>query len=347
MLRSTLFAAACLCTGIARAAEPPPPCELGIWAGKVGHAEVRMEFIESGDGVVGRYYYRQSLADLLLRRDAAAGDWQEIEVDVDAKGKTTGRLLLRCAGDSLTGQWRAPDGARTLPLALKRSAEGYGQHRIAGLKPPAVKPARIEGFRATPLTVPGLAEMQGVQINLGDARFAKLNAQLWTHFVGEVDQAVDCVGQGMMRYGPAHDYEYASTTELLLGGTALVVLSYSAGGNCGGAHPFGGSGATVRRIADGEKVEVKRWFRGEELEPGLDKLLRREHAKAIDEPECAAVIRFDPSSAWPGPNGMVFQPWTAYADRLCVHDVELPYAMVRRYLSPEGKAALANFREAR
>lgn len=346
MLRLALFSAACLCTGAARAAETPP-CEVGVWSGKVGNAEVRMEFDERGDRLVGRYYYRQTLADLLLQRDEKTGDWQELEVDVDDKGRTTGRLRLSCSGDGLSGQWSSPDGAKVLPLVLKRSAEGYGQHRLAGLKPPVAKPARIDGFRATPLTVPGLAGMQSVQINLGDARFARLNAQLWTNFVGEVDKAVECVGQGLMRYGPGHEYEYASTTDLLLGGRELVVLSHSAGGHCGGAHPFGGSGATVWRIADGERVEVKRWFNANALEAGLETILRREHAKAIDEPECAKEIRFDLSSAWPGPNAMVFQPWTSHAMRLCVHDVELPYATVRRYLSAEGKAALANFREAR
>jgi len=321
----------------ASAAAPVPDCLVGVWAGELGSTAIRMEFVQPGGTLAGRYYYRDGLQELMLTR-APDGGWREH--GGRDKGAETGRLSLHCDADAVNGEWRSPGGGRTLSVALRRVGEDqFDQPRVAALRRPVVA---LGGASTMPLVMPGLPAVRGVQFHPGDLRYESLNAMLWRRFVEDVGAALQCATEGFRAGGADSNNVYESTRRVLRESGDLIVVTEQSLVQCGGPHPASGRTVRVLRRSDGSAVDTASWFIDVAFEQELDDQLRAAYAKKKREDACDdPQMLFAPSAVWPGARGLVFRAdlssWDAAG---CDATVELPLASISRFLSPQGKRAL-------
>ena len=146
------------------------------WSGTIGDVPVMMEFdhVAWDNRPVGRYYYRQSLEDLILTPDPDKKDWRE----TDADGTLTGRLTVSCDEKTLTGTWTSPDGKKTNPIHAEAAKE-YSKPRLDGMKVQYGPTRKVGSHRYDVVRVAGIDGVNGVRL-LGDgAGISKINqAQL-------------------------------------------------------------------------------------------------------------------------------------------------------------------------
>lgn len=343
------------------AAHAAASCDKGTWRGTLGTTPVSIELnpAEGERPAVGRYYYRSSLGDLTLVRDAKTGEWQELE----AKERPTGRLKLGCDASTLSGEWRSIDGSKTLPIAAVAIKESdYNASRKAALKPTSAKATQIGGRRYEALTfpVPGGATggatpdttQVGVRLLGTTPAISTLNATLWDKAADAVLDHVDCMAQGRRERGPEAGYESSQTQKVVAWNAAFVVIDTWNEGYCGGAHPWHGNSVTTYRLDTGAEADVASWLKSElrkEIPKGsrLGKLLVKTYADGGgngEEAECRDEVSWMGSSIHPEPKQLVFHTQASYAMTPCAEDVALPIDAVWPYLTPAGQQALKTFR---
>ncbi|WP_431046790.1 hypothetical protein [Roseateles sp. L2-2] len=348
-------------TLVPTAAHAAEPCDKGSWRGTLGSTPVSMELnpAEGERPAIGRYYYRGSLGDLTLVRDAKTGEWQEL----DAKEKPTGRLKLGCDASTLSGEWRSIDGSKTLPItAVAIKERDYNASRKAALKPTSAKAAQIEGRRYEALTfpVPGGGAggttpdttQVGVRLIGTTPAIATLNATLWDKAADAVLDHVDCMAQGRRDRGPEAGYESSQTQKIVAWNAAFVVVDTWNEGYCGGAHPWHGNSVTTYRLDTGAEADVASWLRSEwrkeiPKDSRLGKLLVKAYADGGgngEEAECRDEVSWMGSSIHPESKQLVFHTQASYAMTPCAEDVSLPIDAVWPYLTPAGQQALKTFR---
>ncbi|RZI57747.1 MAG: hypothetical protein EOP37_19175 [Rubrivivax sp.] len=355
----TPMSAAVLLPIAAHAAEP---CDKGTWRGTLGTTPVSMALnpAENERPAMGRYYYRSSLGDLTLIRDAKTGEWQEL----DAEERLTGRLKLSCDTGTLSGEWRSVDGARTLPIAAVAIKErDYNNPRKAAIKPTSAKTAQIGGrrFEVMDLPVPGVtgaastksdAMQSGVRLVGTSPAVVLLNATLWHNAVDAVLDHIDCMAQGRRERGPEAGYESSQTQKVVAWNAAFVVIDTWNEGYCGGAHPWHGNSVTTYRLDTGTEADVAAWLRSDwrqeiPKDSRLGKLLMKAYADNGgngEEAECRDEVRWMGSSIHPEPKQLVFHTQASYAMTPCAEDVALPIDAVWPHLTPAGQLALKTFR---
>ncbi|MDH0866561.1 hypothetical protein [Mitsuaria sp. GD03876] len=347
--------------GIAPAHAAPAACVDGTWRGTLGGTPVSIELnaAENDRPAVGRYYYRSSLGDLTLVRDAKTGTWQEL----DAQERPTGQLTLSCEGTALGGEWRSADGTRRLPIVANAvPGEAFNAPRKAGLKPRLDKTGEIGGRRFEELSyaVPGGAGTKGQSIGVvhrgvrlvgTGPGLEALNAVLQAKAVEAAVDHLDCVAQGRRERGPEAGYESSQGQTVLAWNAAFAVISTWTEGYCGGAHPWHGSVVTTYRLDTGAPVDTAAW-----LVPALRKeipktsalgrLLMSAYARTANGPDadCRDEIRWGGYAVHPVAGKLVFEGATSYAMTPCAEDIALPLAVVQPFLTKDGQDALKSFR---
>lgn len=331
-------------------------CLQGSWKGQLGDTPIMLRFDATGPDatLAGRYYYRTSAQDLLLRRDAAAADrWDEI----DPQGKVSGHWELRCNSDGqterkLAGTWKSPNGARTQPLTARPQAHGaYRDARMAALQPTVAQrqslgPWRHELLGAPP---PYHDRVHGLRLLGTNAGLPAINRALWSRYLDDLDTAMECIISGRLERGEEHGYEYTAAFSPIARNGAFIVIRHNSGGYCGGAHPFAEQNVTTYDAVTGASEDVSSWldipYRREiDLSSMLGKrLLALYGAPAND--ICPTVMTFSGSTAWPTPEGLVFRAWAPYAYGHCIEDVVVPYRDIAPRLSPYGQGQVRRFRQ--
>ncbi|WP_157522194.1 hypothetical protein [Mitsuaria sp. 7] len=344
------------------AAHASSACDKGAWRGTLGTSPVSIELNPAEDErpAMGRYYYRSSLGDLTLVRDARTGEWQEL----DAAEKLTGRLTLNCDANTLNGEWRSVDGTKKLPIAATATRnDDYNAPRKIALKPTVAKTGQIGGRRYEVLTypVPGTIGTRGAKLDTthGGIRLigttpaiTTLNATLWGKAVDAVIDHIDCMAQGRRERGPEAGYESSQTQTVVAWNAAFVVVDTWNEGYCGGAHPWHGNSVTTYRLDTGAEADVSSWVRSDwrseiPKDSRLGKLLVKAYADNGgngEEAECRDEVRWMGSSIHPEPKQLVFHTQASYAMTPCAEDVALPIDAVWPYLTPAGQQALKTFR---
>jgi hypothetical protein len=337
-------------------------CDHGTWRGTLGRTPVSIELSPAEDQrpAMGRYYYRTSLGDLTLVRDAKTGEWQEL----DADETVTGRLTLRCEGETLTGEWRSADGVRKLPMAaVGIKPADYDATRRAALKPKVVKTGEVGGRRFEELSypLPGDAGKKrsdtevaqvGVRLSGTTPGIAAVNAALRRAATASVFEHLDCQAQGRRDRGPGAGYAASQTQSVTAWNAAFVVISTWMEGYCGGAHPWHSTLVTTYRLDSGAEADVKDWLPAaltDEIpkDSKLGKLLMTAYAGEDgngQDAECRGEVSWRGSSLHPEPGQLVFHTQASYAMTPCAEDVALPIDVVWPYLTPAGRMALKTFR---
>lgn len=320
-------------------------CLKQVWKGTVGTVPMVMEFQNEGEdaALVGRYYYRTSLVDLLLMSDdAKPGRWKEL----DPKGKTTGFITLTCADKKLTGTWASPDGAKTLPIAAEAAPSGsYSKIRLADLKPALVKREAIGNRKYELFKAPGVADVQGIRLMGEGTSVTDVNGALMERFMEQLDEHLDCKALG--RWRGRDDDTYAVKLEMSVDAwnKGFVVIAEEYSQYCGGLHPEYYSGATVYNLQNGQREDISQWlveqYREEiSKESPLGKVIMKAYAR---EDTCPDSVQFTGEAAWPTAEGITFLPSASYSELACIEHVNVPYKNMAPYLSPVGKTNVQFF----
>lgn len=281
--------------------------------------------------------------------------WQEFDGD-----QPTGNLTLRrCGNDHLRGEWRAPNGRKTLaleakPLAareayLDRAGQGYGDTRLAALKPLA-KRADSAKFPYQLLRAPGVDTITGARL-LGPGT-AAVNRSLLREFPRQFEQHLDTLVQGdFARAAYYHEF----SMEVVDWNRKFVVTTYQTAGYYGGPHPNYASGGITYRLDTGEPEALAAWLKEEyRSESGVDiapdsplgRRLLETYREGGDGDECLAYLNLAGINR-PSPAGIGFATWVPHAALPCEEEILLSYPAVSPFLSEYGKANARFFREPR
>ena len=350
-------------SGFAHAKEAED-CMAQTWKGTIGAVPVTMQFENSDPGdegspLAGRYYYRTSLTDLLLVKDAAKRDrWKEL----DPKGRVSGRLTLTCRGSTLSGTWNSPDESKTLPInAGVQPSESFSGYRMAGFKPTAGKRASIGGFHYERLAAQGFESTKGLRL-VGDGKaLADINIILMKRFTDRLAEGIDCIASGRMRRGEDHGYEYEYSMHMIAWNNAFVVIGENFSGYCGGTHPSVSAEATTFNLQTGKPEVVSLWliekYRQDipknsplgkimmKIYCEKDVLIYPTKSTEIDPDECPGAIELSGENIWPTLTGITFRPATTYDQSACIQDIDVPYKKLAPFLSAQGKDKAKAFRD--
>jgi hypothetical protein len=320
-------------------------CFAQVWKGTVGTVPMVMEFQNEGEdaALVGRYYYRTSLVDLLLMSDGAKpGRWKEL----DPKGKITGFITLTCADKKLTGTWASPDRAKTLPIAAEAALSGsYSKTRLADLKPALVKREAIGKLKYELFKAPGVDEVRGIRLMDEGKPVADINGALMRRFMDKLDEDLDCKAVG--RWLCRDDDAYGGKLEMSMvaWNKGFVVIAEEHSQYCGGLHSEYYSGATVYNLQTGRTEDISQWL-VEQYRKEISKksLLGKVIMKAYTQGDtCRDSVEFTGEAAWPTADGITFLPSASYTESACIEHVNVPYKSMAPYLSPLGKTNVQLF----
>ncbi len=345
-----LFAFLLLATtlaGFARSADAQD-CLAEVWKGTVGAVPVMMEFTFEGEdaALVGRYYYRASLVDLLLMPDEAKpGRWKEL----DPKGTVTGYLTLNCKENALSGTWSSPDGSKTLPISAEvQPGDSFSKQRLDSLKPTVTKRDSIGKLSYELFTAQGFDAVTGLRLMGEGKAVADINSALMESFTNTLDEAIECMALGRWRRGQDHGYEYKCDMSMIAWNKAFVVIGVSSSQYCGGIHPLYGSGATTYSLQTGKAEDVSQWLidryrKNIPKDSPLGKIIMELYQEDEQEDECADSIELSGESVWPTSEGITFRPTAPYVYTACIEDITVPYKSMSPYLSPLGKTNVQAF----
>ncbi|MBK6802432.1 MAG: hypothetical protein IPG83_13395 [Novosphingobium sp.] len=344
------------------AAAPPQPWE-GVWQGTIGTYPVRLCLSQRSDSwSVGAYYYLSQLKTIGLdRRDD--GSWVEKAGSSDA---VTGRWTLRPAGDSLAGEWQ--QGAKVLPLALTRVAADItdGACGTREFLAPRIQPVKLReapktlarfayreltwdvgrGFPEVSLTSFAYSPVaSGDKAILAALRLDPARPE------GEADY-VSCFQGALGSLGKDGDFSFGYAPRAV--SAAFVSVTASAGGFCGGAHPYADYWWLTFDRKTGKKVDLGTWLtpaavpRGDwfedsslrPLSPAFKRLVLRR--LRFEDSECRTVV--SEAELWNiglDRTGLVFSPSLPHVAQACGDDAAVPFAELGPWLSAAGKAGAA------
>lgn len=321
-------------------------CIAQVWKGTIGEVPVMMEFDYEGEdaALVGRYYYRTSLVDLLLMSDGTnPGRWKEL----DPKGKVSGYLTLSCKEKALSGSWSSPDGSKTLPVSAEvQPADSFSKQRLDSLKPTAAKRESIGKFQYELFTAPGFHDVKGLRL-IGDGKaVADINSLLMTNFRNDLDEAITCKALGLLRLGQGNGYSIESEMSMIAWNQAFVVIGRNYSSVCGQVHPMYDTGAVAYNLQTGKTEDVSQWliekYRDDiPADSPLGKIIMKFYPQADD---CADSVTWSGEGLWPTSTGITFLPSAPYANIGCVEGADVPYKNLSAYLSPLGKTNVQAFR---
>lgn len=327
----------------AQAASDANNCLVKTWKGTVGKTPVMIQFDEiPNEAPIGKYYYRTSTVDLLLKLDKIVPDqWQEF----DQNNNLTGLLHITCTGNTLSGEWKSPDGKKSFSIRAE-IAESYSEARQNALKTSVFKRARI-GTHEYEIIVDKRAQTDNTAVErvrlLGNSKeLLKINKALLEGLKDDVDMAVSCAEAGK---------EYTRISKVIFWNDEFVVIYGEGGDNCSGApHPDSFSGSTTYNLLSGERENISLWlttpYRMEiKTSSGLGKILSQAYLKQRGEEdgqECLEVTSFS-ENGWPTDEGITFISFAPYASSGCQEKITIPYNVLWPYLTPLGQSHAKSF----
>jgi ankyrin repeat protein len=327
----------------------PNDCFVHPWKGLIGKTPVMMEFVKeySSDDtytLLGKYYYHTSAIDLLLKKDEATpNQWKEF----DQNNNLTGLLHLTCTVNTLSGEWKSPDGKKSFNIRAE-IAESYSEPRQNALKATVFKRVRI-GTNEYEIIIDerahkGNALVEGVRLLGNSKELLKINKVLLDGFKDDVDTAVSCAEDGM---------EYSRLSKVIFWNDDFVVIYKESGDDCSGAtHSNSFSGYTTYNLLSGDKEVLSKWLtsplrHGINHDSGLAKILSRAYRKIRGNDEevqnyleyCTFFLN------WPTDDGLTFTSILASSNYWAVgmENITIPYNILWPYLSPLGQSHAKSF----
>lgn len=357
MLRSLLLTCAITLPGFSSAGAARECLTESPWEGKIGNIPITMEFREvsffdasKSDVINGKYYYKNSLSDLILKQNNTLDSWSEYNL----KNQITGFIEnYKCEGDLLIAQWKSKDGKTSLPIKANRIKE-YSKRRLDNIK----FISSLKTFNQRNYKVLSLSNIKstGLMIAGQTPNIEKINQLLKKDFINQVDTEIECVSSGRME---DRDFESENTSSVVEWNNAYVTTLSASRDYCGGAHPNGGYYTTVYNLSTGELENTTLWLNKIYLaeyddiskENRLGKLLSKKYIKQrlngkksksdIEEAEdCLDAVSFGATGSWTKENKIFLPTGAPHVATACIEDVSLTYKEIEPFLSLRGKSAM-------
>jgi len=348
---------------IALAAAAAAPADLpGVWQGTIGTLPVRACFTRREWATFGTYYYLSQLHTLGLSEEP---DMQGVFFEGNGAPADQPRWNIeRAEGGQLTGRWRA--GARTLPIRLTRVAGtaseeapcgtlAFHQPRLEGVRTVTAR-ATIDGvsYRRIALDTRGRFETSFQTFALDGTSDAvrRINAKLGEGLAGNPPRWFQCIQDSLGSSAFEGSAEESLTPTMISRRWMSVAAHWD--GFCGGAHPDSSNTYRLFDLASGEEIEILDWFNDSAVERhgtrgGEDAYatLRPPFRDAIlagwrpEDAECEETIRSE--EFWNiglNRNSLTFSPSLPHVVQACGENLEIPFARLQPFLTPEGAANL-------
>ncbi len=350
----------------------------GLWRGRVGASAVMACF----DGSIGSFYRLRDKKLVTLWADDAL---QFAEAD-DRDAKNPRWRLIPDGSDRLSGERIDGENKQVLRLqrlALNERSDGedsvprtpctsleYHRERLERLRvvetPETVGDAGLVRIVATPPHNPDDVEYRTFRLTGTGSGVAAVN-KLLARFIdlagpGHSEWTQCLIGAGNVR-GTFH----AALDPVRIGQRFMAVNEHREG-SCGGAHPSSANYPRIFDLEHGSEVKIRDWLSpraldretleivgSDDFEPEpnvlpLSSALRQVVMRRADkrDDECAGIV--EAGIFWTvglGSKGFLFSPQLGHAVMACGQDVEVPYSEMARFLSSEGKGAVAVLRAER
>lgn len=366
MIARFLAAAAALMLSAPAMAAPVTPLE-GVYEGTIGRYPVTACFQSWGHGgSTGAYYYHSQLKPIRLTGSDDPAIWIETR-EGERWDEQSGPRLSLTARDaaSVRGTWR--DGARKLPIAMKRTDSGAADGDLACSSAaflarrsvPATfdrDEAEVGGFAFTKLFYqppPHFADVtvEGftfAPVYAGDGDIARaLEAALPRGTVD--DEFLQCFGGALGSMGADGFWEQRVMPSYV--DQAFIAVESSLGTFCGGAHPNFGSNQRVFDRESGREIDLATWlgesawgeteYDSKPLAPTLRQLAMQRWTEGSD-PECREAA--SEQSYWMfgiSAEGFTLTPDFPHVLTACEETATVPWAEIEPFLSAEGKRGRA------
>ncbi len=322
-------------------AEPARLARYGVWRGTIGKQDVMVKLAPTG--CKSSYYYMRHLVEInLTEQDKRGQMWTET-----TPGNPAWKFETASA-DALDGRWLAADGKRSVPIHLKLMALSDGGNGSCGklddtfdepraiLRKQAITDQHFGERRYRAISVLN-GNVQGFEIPDDEYRLPNLNNTMHTWLHTKIADYLSCDDGSYFheKMAPAFWDRH------------VLVIKETFSMYCGGAHPLDGAVYLTWNLATDKEVNVWDWIRDSKAEYGrepplpLKSLILGMVPGGKDTGDCADVID-DSTSYLPHPdaNGIVFSTDLPHVARGCDRDIEMPYAKMLPYLTPEGTAAV-------
>lgn len=315
----------------------------GLWRGTVGKQEVMVLLGDCGSS----YYYLRHMQTISLSEKGAL-NWKESVND-----KVTGYWKLEPqSADELAGSWASEDGKRSAPIRLKRAAiEKIKSNECADLtaaydvprqdmKNLVVSDAKFGDLPYRTLELSGL-NIVSFEIPPGKFNVPRLNKGLREGLQSDLRERADCMDNAGSNGG---SFDTSTRPSRLVAGHILVTESHT-NVYCGGPHPESWGGPGMWDLATDQPVDVSKWVKLDDKGKLPEKLydviaaeMGNEDTEAADEfRQNSFNIAISLSDT-----GLVFSNHLPHAIQADERDVDVPFAKLKPFLTPEGKKALAS-----
>lgn len=315
--------------------------QYGVWRGAVGKQEVMAKLAPAA--CKPSYYYLRHLVDIkLAEQDKRGQTWTEV-----TPGNPAWKFETASA-NTLDGKWIAADGKRSVPIHLRLVAVSNGNEGSCGnlddafdgpraiLREQAITDQRFGEHRYRAISVLN-GNVNGIEIPEDEFRLPNLNNAMRTWLYTKIDGYYSCGGD---------EADFHEKMAPAFWDRQILVLKETYSMYCGGAHPSDGvADYRTWNLATDKEMNVWDWIRDSTTEYGRDP---PQQLKALilamkpkDTGDCADLINdATPYFVHPNENGLVFSTDLPHAARGCDRDIEIPYARMLPYLTPEGTAAV-------
>ena len=340
----------------------------GIYRGTLGQQAVTLELhgdgSQEGQMAADRYAYDRYGLDIALERArpgnrtaARALLLAESSLRDDADGSPYARACLDLvgSGSGLSGQWRAPDSGRSLPLSLSRV-------NVAALplalpsSPGLLALRQKDPFTFLKLNRPWRRVAGGFRAPLSDVTYPRvaggspaLNAALQDRQLSLAADALDCLSSP--GFGGQSHNDYSGAGILSWKSPRLVSLHEEVEYYCGGAHPDNYTSGATLDARSGREVKLS--GKPGTLWPGLSKTglqklylagYPKDGADADgNSAECLDVIstpeistEYDNYTLYLTRAGLAMWPtYLPHVAGACAEVVTVPYASLRPLADPK------------
>lgn len=335
----------------AQAAEAPESSPYGAWQGTIGKYPVAVLLTDKSCNRVSSYYYLRHLTAIHLAQNYdIARTWNE-----NWDGKGAAWTLASVTDDAIGGTWTSADGKRTLPISLKRIAEpsaapysgnqceaqfaAYNKVRIDRImKKMVTKNATLGALRYRTLSVMN-GKIVYFEVLPGAQHVSGLNKAMRDGMQSEIADALECHDH---QDGYVSRYETAVRPTRLLYGHILTIqndYTHNCGAGLDNSSAYGGWDVdTDTPIFPGAWVNTEKYTYDKVKLSDKLKALIQQHA-AAGKGECSGILTA-PDTAYSvsfGSSGLVFHTRLPAAKQACNQEIEIPFAELMPFLTPEGQ----------
>jgi alpha-tubulin suppressor-like RCC1 family protein len=332
---------------------------IGVWKGTIGDLKIIACFDRSFDS---GYYYLRHFRDIpLFDLDKQKLTWGE-----GSQEQQTGTWRLKPVGEErLEGEWSDAKGARRLPIVLTRlysDKDGKGGCMLEGTQSIAFNAPRVGAQKIIKervkfnnneyLKLSTLAgAIQGIELPDNDPRYVPVNKMLGKQFQAEVQAYFECQRSTPDR--PVPDYQ--AEIRILFWNKNWLSIEESTNGDCGGAHPFNGSGYRNIDLVRGQEVNLWTWFKHARKDSAmadldysyvnyvapesLNKLILSHLASPRSrDDECWQVLEENREYQLSlGQTGIVFSTAFPHVVQACNESVQIPYPELLPFMNDKGR----------